>query len=188
MRILDQFWQPHPRQIPYPGIAQAGNTCVFASIAGAANKIAGTSVSAEDLEDDFGRAQGGQPTFGNVIPFARRRVPQLASVNYHDRDNSLPRFGEVRKQLETGAVLILSVELAQLQGERAERQGRYHMLTMFNLAAGRVQVWDTNNRVGSIAIDDLEKLLTEDTLAIPYAPLGCLIPHDQHECLLLFRI
>lgn len=106
---------------------------------------------------------------------------------YHDRDNPLPAFDSLRRFLEAGAVLIVSLELAQLQGQNAQRLERYHMLSFFDIHNDFVQVWDTNDHSGFLAWSDIEELLIGHTIAYSYPPHGYLISHDQHNCLLLAR-
>jgi hypothetical protein len=177
MRLIEAFANVQRPAVAFPALVQTGNTCVFASVAGAISHLTGEPLTAEGLEQDC-RAMG-----GHTADFA----PALRAD--HDRNNPLPAPEDIGASLQNGSVLILSLETARFDGVQAERTQRYHMLSLFNLANGFVQVWDTNGRGGFISREHFAELTHGHDIALPYetARGNALIAHDQHHCVLLSR-
>jgi hypothetical protein len=197
-RVLTSFQQrAGPALAPYPHVTQGMEPlCVFASVAAAINHLAQSNVSAIELKTALGLQQ---PTFDNVVRLALARIPPqqcpVAPTKFHARDNPLADFNRVRTALVQGGILILSLEVAcfntrpPCQRDTPCRCQRWHMLSVFGVRRhdndDLIQVWDTNDSAGWLAMSDIEGFLTAQEMVLPYIALpDCLVGHDQRECLL----
>ena len=108
MPTIDPFTRRPAALVPYHGLIQTSNTCVFASVASACNWLTGSRITEAKIVGDYLTGGGEGASFGNAL----RHIPTdgLVTAEYHDRDNPLPPFDELWRQLEAGAVLIMSLE------------------------------------------------------------------------------
>lgn len=167
--------------IPYPGVRQIGDTCVFASVAGAVNYLSGQPIWT--LESLFRACRVTQPTFGPVASVAVAPVAERVEYREHlDESRSEPvgNFLQVlRDHVGGGGIAIVSVELAAPDPTGPKRQGRWHMLTLVARQGELYQVWDSMG---------IQAFVTEPELTRLDYPGGALyVEHDTHHALLLRR-
>src|SRR5262249_34161092 len=139
---------------PYPGIRQTRDTCVYASVGGAVNFVMGKSVCSEaglvKAVDDG----GGDASFGWVGKCLSPECDGVVkSAEFHDRETRLVDYGVVRKALEAGSVLIVSMQLATFDGSTPRLIDDWHMLSLFSPRGNDLQVWDSNNQSGFLRSD-----------------------------------
>jgi hypothetical protein len=168
--------------IPYPGIRQVGDTCVFANVGGAVNYLSGRKVwTLETLRQAW---IGTQPTFTNVANVAVCPVTELLDYFEHLDESRMEPISsflqDLRKHIDRRGIVIVSLELAVSHAQsEMERKGRYHMLTLVARQGDLYQVWDSNG---------IEAFVTEQQLTHLDYPDGTLyIEHDRHNALFLFR-
>jgi hypothetical protein len=186
------LWGRTNSRIAYPSLVQTDNTCVFLSIAGAIDYLAGTTISEAPLLNRWNSESRPQPTFDLAIKYTKDELEanRIQTVRYHDTENPLPDIALVRDKLARGGVLIVSVELANADpsGEFTRlNPASYHMLSVFNLYEGSAQVWDPNDKAGFITMDELSSLVCGSGIAITYEAQRYLIHHDKHEMLIVTR-
>ena len=170
----------------YPGIVQSKkDTCVFASIAGAINYVTSKSNCTEASLHNAFPWDDEQPTFGTVA----RCVPDslIQTQEFHDRDSPLPDFERIVKGLQSGDVVILSLEYANISNGNVERTGVWHMLSVFRNSNGDLQVWDTGNHSGFFTDDEFKHLVCDDLLAVQYSDTH-LVSHDAHHVFMIRKL
>ncbi len=185
MSAVAPIWTRPGIPVPYPGLLQTAPTCVLVSIASAINWLTHSQLTELDVYRYFQATGHHEPTFATVLDGVRPRFPNVDATEYHDVEHPMPDVDGLLARVQAGAVLVLSLELASLNGGAVHRLGRYHMISVFNSGGGDAQVWDTNGKPGFLTWGEVRELLVGDSLAIPYPPLGYLVPHPQHHCLLL---
>src|SRR5438309_1299043 len=115
MQTIADLWERNGTRKTYPGIVQTDNTCVFASLAGAINYLAGTSISESQLLGRWNANSRPQPHFGLALSYLKSELEahKIRTTRYHDTENPLPDIEIVRDTLNVGGVIIPSVELAK---------------------------------------------------------------------------
>jgi hypothetical protein len=150
------FWNIGNEQLQgsdmdYKGIKQNGEfMCVFASVAGAINSVAGKDVWTQDGLLQKWREQGipdVKLNFSNLHAVALQPVnSQLKSEHYVD--NSAPMSDEaylklIKDCVDGGGVAILSLQHADLAGSTLNRKQSWHMLSLFRRKGDDFEAWDT---------------------------------------------
>jgi hypothetical protein len=185
MRVVSPFWTRPGEQVPYPGLRQTSSSCVFVSIASAVNWLTQSVLTENEVIRRFQVAGRQEVNFATVSASILSNFPDIEAIQYDDHDNPLPDLDELLERVNEGAVLILSLELAAPTGNEIHRVHNWHMLSIFKGGDSDAQVWDTNGYMGFLSWAEVRELLVGDTIAIPYPPLGFLVSHDRHECLLI---
>lgn len=189
MGNINDLWTATGTKIIYPGVVQTDDTCVFVSIAGAINHLAGTGITESDIKTVWEADGRPQPNFGLALKYLDKEIKQhsIHVQRYHDGESRFPSIDEIMQALTVNSVLIPSFELATGNSDSLTRASRWHMLSMFNLQSSQVQVWDTNNKSGFMAESAIRDLFSTGFAPIPYHPLGWLVAHDQHEAIVVSR-
>jgi hypothetical protein len=184
---LNDIWSASGTRIRYPELRQTDNTCVFVSIAGAINYLAGTSITESQIKSIWEADGQPPPHFGLALKYFDPEITQhsLDVQRYHDRDNPIPSVDNIIEDLRTSAVLIPSFELATATARCLKRAALWHMLSIFNLQSSQAQVWDTNGMSGFITDSAIRALLTDGFDPIPYNQLYYLVSHKQHEAIVV---
>ncbi len=185
MQVVSPFWIRTGKQIPYPGLRQTSDTCVFVSIASAVNWLTQSNLTENEVVHQFQIAGQQEINFATVSAYILSAFPAIEAIQYHDRDNPLTDLDELLERVNDGAVLILSLEAAASTGNAIHRINRWHMISIFKGGGDDAQVWDSNGYAGFLSWAEIQELLAGDTVAIPYPPIGFLVAHDQHDCLLV---
>jgi hypothetical protein len=161
---------------------------VLLSIASAVNWLEQRSTLTEDTVVQWFQASGHAGLdFATARSVVLPNFPNIEAIEYHDQHNPPPDVDALLDRVRTGGVLVLSLEIADPSGTTAHRRGRWHMISVFRSGGVDAQVWDTNGHAGFLTWPEVRELLSGDTLAIPYPPVGFLLPHGQHHCLLIHR-
>ena len=166
--------------IPYPGLRQVGDTCVYASVAGAINHLCSREVWT--LSALFTKCAGRTPDFG----VARQAVEPVAGevayrVHSDDARTAPPEtwLDLLRNHVDKGGIAIISLEAARRHPPGPQRMGAWHMFTLVARSGDLYQVWDTNGIHAFVTQPELVKL--EYPNGLDY------IIHDRQETLLLCR-
>ena len=189
MENLNDIWTRSGTTVPYPGLVQSEDTCVFVSIAGAINHLVNTTITEQHIKSIWEADGRPQANFGLALKYLS---PEMAAHSilverFHDREEPLPSVDVIFDALNDGAVVIPSFQLATGTPDCLTRVPRWHMLSLFCLQHGQSQVWDTNDKTGFISESDIRSLFTVNVRPIPYPPLGYLVSHDQHEAIIVTR-
>jgi hypothetical protein len=193
MKNGTDIWSRRGEPVVYPGIVQTEETCVFVSLAGAMNSLAGTSITEAEMLARWKSESRPQATFGLALNYLRCQIASggIETTRFHDSENPLADTGKIVRAIRNGAVLIVSLQAAIGDPGTLARADGWHMLSVFNLLGDVAQIWDTNDRTGFITVAELIDLLVGSSIAIPYPFLGTpdlyLVHHDQHEALLVSR-
>jgi hypothetical protein len=189
MRMVSLFWIRPGNQIPYTGLRQTNNTCVFVSIASAVNWLTQSNLTENEVVHQFQVAGQQEINFTTVSASILSNFPDIEAIRYRDDDNPLTDLDELLERVNEGAVLVLSLEIAALTGNAIQRlePKEWHMLSIFKGGGSDAQVWDSNGHAGFLSWAEVRELLAGDTVAIPYPPIRCLVAHEQHDCLLVAR-
>jgi hypothetical protein len=186
----DGFWLRSGPTIAFPGLSQDGKShCVYASVAGAVNHVAGRphwSVPALVAECD--RRSERSPTFDTVVPVAVEPLKDLVSYEIA-RERLKPRptgafVVELSRWVSGGGIAVISLEAADGPLPAGKRLQNYHMITLIAKDGDRFQVWDTNNLAGFLTPEELENGFRYLPLLVH--PRPWMIKHPEHDCV-LFR-
>ncbi len=187
MAVVVPFWMRPGTQLPYPGLRQTGSTCVFVSIASALNWLTQSNLTEAEVFQRFHTGGQTEVNFATVLAGVLPDFPTIEVTEFHDHNNPLRDVDAVMGRVRAGAVLVLSLEVAAPTGTAVHRRANWHMITVFKSGGNDAQVWDSNGYAGFLTWPEVRELLVGDSLAIPYPPIGFLVPHGQHHCLLLAR-
>jgi hypothetical protein len=183
------WWERKGQFVSYPELKQLSLPhCVYASVAGAVNHMAGREVwTPTDLLAECNRRGHLEPNFG-VGDVALVRVPSEVEKIHHNKDWSTPRLcaALIRQWIDDGAVVILSMELRNDAVSR--RSGCWHMFTLMARSQDQFQVWDTNGgrQIGSTFFEGRGFLNEEEILSGFFYPNGWFfMPHDKEDTLVL---
>lgn len=180
--------------IPYPGIRQTGDTCVYASVGGAVNFLMGQAVCSESGLVKAVDDASGDASFGWVVKCLPPECDGVVkSDEFHDRDNPLTDYAIVSKCVASGGVLIVSLQLVTFDAGGIPSLLGWHMLSLFSPRGNDLQVWDSNNHSGFLTAEETKEIVTGSRLAIPYGRSRqgherFLVPHDAHHILLVGRM
>lgn len=172
--------------MPYPGIRQSTDSCVFVSVAGAINWLIGSNWSEANVWARF-LTSGLKDKHFDAALKCMPSLDGLEIVEYHDVDNKLADARGLIDKLRSGGVLVISLEVVGLDGAAFRKVG-WHMLSIFRGAGDYGQVWDTNGMAGIIQWDEVFELLTADSVIVPSGLNTCFLPHDRHHCLYIRKV
>lgn len=187
MMVVAPFWVRPGIQVPYPGIRQTADTCVFVSVASAVNWLTCSDLTEVEVVRRFHAAGQTEVNFTTVLASLLPSFPTIEPTEYHDHNNPLLDVDELLERLQADGVLVLSLEVATPTGAGIHRRNQWHMISVFKGGGNDAQVWDSNGYAGFLMWAEVRELLAGNSLAIPYPPIGFLVSHGQHHCLLVAR-
>ena len=187
------FWKRTGPAVVYPGLTQGGEPlCVYASIGGAINHLAGRTVwQTKTLQKACAQRGVAQPTFDCVIPVAIE--PVASELAYEVPRESIKAdldkyIGVVDECVTRGGVAIVSLEVSRTPPPRVERVQRYHMVSLIRRVHDGYRIWDTNGWGGFLTDKELRTgfLCPPLTLdRVGHLPTPYLVLHPEHDCILL---
>ena len=157
--------------------------CVFASIVGAVNSVAGKAVwTQQGLFDEWRKQNIDQVNFANIHPVAVQPVKGDVKAR-HLEDGGTPISNAdylkiINDCVDGGGVAIASFELGQFVESKVVRKNQWHMLSLSRRNGNDFEAWDTAGG----------KTLTVTTgQLVNYVPYGdrILAVHDRHDLLLV---
>ena len=175
-----KWWERTGEFVNYPELRQDQDpACVYTALAGAVNHLMRRGVwTRQSLQAEYQKDGARQPTFA----VARTAVAPVAGdleIEHHFDETARGRLepARVREWLSKGAVVIVSMELADDSGTRL---GNWHMFSLVAAVDGRFQVWDTNGFRG---------FLTESELLFGFSyPDGRrFLPHRHEDTLVVMK-
>jgi hypothetical protein len=176
----EKWWERQGKTAPYPELRQYNEPhCVFASIAGAINHLANRNVwTPGDLLKEC-VVSGLKAASFEVANVAVVSVSNELEAVHHNRESPRIDFGvdAIRKWIDCDGVVILSMELADGNGNRL---GQWHMFALVANQPDCFQVWDTNGFRGFITHDELVS-------GIDYPNGMRFVPHDKEDTLFVRR-
>lgn len=135
--------------MPFNGEIQSNPyMCVFASIVGAVNNLAGRPVWTQETLLAAWRAQGirdNDLNFGNIFNVAIEPVRDLIEAVVHSRENE--PVGEyaaaVSACVAAGGIAVVSLEYGVMTNGNLQRDGAWHMLSLIDHQNETYTAWDT---------------------------------------------
>lgn len=183
MEYMNSLWNRQGNYSEnYPGIQQSEvDSCLFASIAGAANYLTKSQrFSEQSMQMNFQKQHLSVHNFETAIKCIDDA--SLTFEIFRDEFSNVPAAGLVQGKLDDGSVVILSLEIANGPLGKITRSQVHHMISIFKNSYGVFQVWDTAGKKGLITQNELSNLVSKDELALPDGQ-RFLMPHDRHELL-----
>ncbi|MBL9164625.1 MAG: hypothetical protein JNL18_17995 [Planctomycetaceae bacterium] len=175
-----KWWERRSNLLPYDGLLQGiEDTCVYASIAGAVNYVAGKKVwMTSSLRDEWNRNGPRQPSFGVASIAVTPYASEIEYIHHHTGDRKIAlSIDSIKSVIEEDGLVILSMELGD---GLKKRQTRFHMFTLIARTADGFQVWDTNGFQG---------ILTDQEImgGFEYPDGTTYLPHSDEDTLIMRR-
>lgn len=175
---MSNWWERTGIKASYPKLVQGQlPNCVYAAIAGAVNHLMKENLwTVESLFGEYQKNGPRDPNF-NVADTAIALCGNSLEKIHHNRDWSNDHLStdRIRDWIEMGSVVILSMELRR---DKVNKQGGWHMFSLFSYKDDRFQVWDTNNYEGFLTP-------TEISSGFCYPDQRFFLPHDKEDALIL---